>query len=241
MTEQQWQQSADPAAMWQVVAPTATERQCKHFVEACRTSLNDQYHWVGVRNYKDAASDWCNRPAYLPQLPKDFPLSDLLREIFGNPWRRYASEDGILYLDALLNQDIGKYLRSGIGHIDEWLRWENSAIPRMAQAISGEIITCPNCLGCGGPERCDFCNQTGRIMTAFDPAVMPLIADMLEEAGCLETSILDHLRGRERWDCASMCGHRHNDNCSLANGTGFKPANHVRGCWALELFIQTKE
>jgi hypothetical protein len=43
-----------------------------------------------------------------------------------------------------------------------------------------------------------------------DFAAMPILADALEEAGCDEAAILDHLRG---------------------------PNNHVRGCWALDLIL----
>jgi hypothetical protein len=43
---------------------------------------------------------------------------------------------------------------------------------------------------------------------AFDR--LPILADALEDAGCTERAILDHLRG---------------------------PGPHVRGCWALDLVL----
>jgi hypothetical protein len=44
----------------------------------------------------------------------------------------------------------------------------------------------------------------------LDLARLKVLADALEEAGCTEQSILDHLRG---------------------------PGPHVRGCWALDLAL----
>jgi hypothetical protein len=46
---------------------------------------------------------------------------------------------------------------------------------------------------------------------AFD--LLPVLADLLEEAGCRESRILNHLRG---------------------------PGPHARGCWALDLTLQKK-
>jgi hypothetical protein len=43
---------------------------------------------------------------------------------------------------------------------------------------------------------------------AFD--LLPVLADALEEAGCIHIDLLDHLRG---------------------------PGPHVRGCWALDLLL----
>ena len=44
----------------------------------------------------------------------------------------------------------------------------------------------------------------------LDPARLAVLADALEEAGCTDAEILDHLRG---------------------------PGSHVRGCWALDLVL----
>jgi hypothetical protein len=43
-----------------------------------------------------------------------------------------------------------------------------------------------------------------------DFGALPVLADALEEAGCDESELLDHLRG---------------------------PGPHVRGCWALDLAL----
>jgi hypothetical protein len=64
----------------------------------------------------------------------------------------------------------------------DWLAWNGGTVPRLAQII-----------------------YEGR---AFDR--VPVLADALEDAGCSDAEILDHLRG---------------------------PGPHVRGCWAVDLLL----
>jgi hypothetical protein len=61
-----------------------------------------------------------------------------------------------------------------------WLAWHEATVPRLAQVIYGEH--------------------------AFDR--LPILADALEEAGCADGWLLDHLRGK---------------------------GPHARGCWAVDL------
>jgi hypothetical protein len=63
-----------------------------------------------------------------------------------------------------------------------WLAWEGGTVPKLAAALYDE--------------------------RAFDR--LAVLADALEEAGCTDQSILDHLRG---------------------------PGPHVRGCWAVDLVL----
>jgi len=49
-----------------------------------------------------------------------------------------------------------------------------------------------------------------RVRDEGDHAAMPILADALEEVGCIEVGILEHLRG---------------------------PGPHVRECWALNLLL----
>lgn len=63
-----------------------------------------------------------------------------------------------------------------------WISWNDGTIPKIAQAIYLE-----RCFG-----------------------DMPILADALEDAGCTDATILDHLRG---------------------------PGPHVRGCWVLDLIL----
>ena len=70
-----------------------------------------------------------------------------------------------------------------------WLAWNNQMIPRLAQAA-----------------------YDARSMPAgtLDVARLGVLADALEDAGCTETAILEHLRG---------------------------PGPHVRGCWPVDLLL----
>lgn len=64
-----------------------------------------------------------------------------------------------------------------------WLKWHRKTVPKLAQAIYAD--------------------------RAFEQ--LPILADALEEAGCAEAVILEHLR---------------------------EPGPHVRGCWALDLLLR---
>ena len=69
-----------------------------------------------------------------------------------------------------------------VGLNPEWLAWRDGTIPKMAQAIYED--------------------------RAFD--YLPVLADALEEAGCIDANILAHCR---------------------------KPGPHVRGCWVVDLLL----
>jgi hypothetical protein len=64
----------------------------------------------------------------------------------------------------------------------DWLTWNNRTVPKLAQTIYDD-------------RRYD---------------IMPILADALEEAGCIDLQILDHCRG---------------------------PGPHVRGCWVVDLIL----
>jgi len=70
-----------------------------------------------------------------------------------------------------------------------WLVWNDGTIPKIAQAIYEQRIV---------PEG------------TLDNGVLKILADALEEAGCTDTNILEHLRG---------------------------PGPHVRGCWPVDLCL----
>jgi hypothetical protein len=70
-----------------------------------------------------------------------------------------------------------------------WLGWNGGLVPRLAEAAYEERTL---------PEG------------TLDPARLAILADALEDAGCTDNAILDHLRG---------------------------PGPHVRGCWAVDLVL----
>lgn len=72
---------------------------------------------------------------------------------------------------------------------DSWIGWNGGMVATLAQATYGEREL-----------------PSGHL----DPARLGVLADALEDAGCSETDILEHLRGGSR---------------------------HVRGCWVLDLLL----
>lgn len=85
---------------------------------------------------------------------------------------------------------------------------------------------------------------------AFDR--MPILADALEEAGCVEEELLRHCRGEERCPNCNLLDNAftipgeeidirlgHNLPCRLRCDKGWRPLRgpHVRGCWVLDLIL----
>lgn len=224
MTEQDWLTSTDPAAMYIVVRERATEGQCKHL---CRSAWHGVRH--GRRSWNVFAAEMCEYHS------DTLPIGvDLMREIFGNPFRPIPTVAiRCLYCEGRHTEPVKKstWLTNCNGCFrvaayqgePQWLEvikdWRNGLIPSTAQAI----------------------------YDAERWSDLPLLADMLEEAGCAVLAILDHLRGRE--ECPINYGkgwHTSPDyvsqkwNCEVCNGTGFRPVTHCRGCWALELFLEAR-
>ena len=82
---------------------------------------------------------------------------------------------------ALLREVLGE--PSGLPTLGpRWLAWGGGAVPKLAQAAYDE--------------------------RAFER--LPVLADALEEVGCTDADLLNHLRG---------------------------PGPHLRGCWALDLLL----
>jgi hypothetical protein len=119
-----------------------------HALEAAAAVANDSIV-NGVDRVAAAATD--------DYAAEEVAQADLVRELFGNPYRPVA-------LDSA------------------WLTWNSGTVGRIAQAIYDE--------------------------RTFDR--MPVLADALEDAGCMDQAILDHCR---------------------------QPGEHVRGCWVVDLLL----
>ncbi len=161
MTEQEWLSSDDPARLLEYMqyrrgdhtvgaalerraAPLVSDRKLRLWVEACRETwggggaldLDHQLH--------DAVAVWSQ--SKLPrQMPESATRAALVREIVGNVFRPVVTT------------------------ANEWghrLRWNDGAIPKMAQAIYDA--------------------------RTFDQ--LPILADALEDAGCDNFHMLAHLR-----------------------------------------------
>ena len=107
-------------------------------------------------------------------------LAGLLREQFGNPFRKAR------WVSARLQHRIDTWSDekrpADLLLVRDWLTWGDGIVLALAGAIDEE--------------------------RAWDR--MPILADALEDAGCDESALLDHLRQSER---------------------------HARGCWVLDLIL----
>lgn len=245
MNENQWLTSTDPQAMYAFVKDQVTERQHRFFVEECRR-LCVEWQYVGGDHYKAAFNSWCTGLLHRsPILPV---RADLLREIIGNPFRKhYHDEDG-LWIDRGMSEN-GAHKWERV----DWLQWSNATVPNLIRAMMEE--ECQECYGKGWfvpkafhpiPEGSSPMMVNGVLVPRTEPQwdMTPILADALEEAGCTEAAILDHLRGNEPCPHCNGDGARFYDEddrlqckqrCDDCNGTGKRPVKHVRGCWVVEL------
>lgn len=230
MTENEWQVSTDPQAMYAFVRDRVTERQMRLFVEACRRSVERPWPFRTEEiNWGDLAEQWCDRMVFNKDIPESV-VCGLLREIIGNP---FSDMQDRLFVMRPLGMAAPSHGFKPSLLLRGWLTWNNSTVPNLIDVML-------------------FYNLG---VTRAEPLwdMMPIIADALEEAGCAEAAILDHLRGAEPCphcpdepdypldhsvDCT--CGHKdcpgvYLARCEHCNGTGKRPVRHCVGCWAVEL------
>jgi hypothetical protein len=156
---------------------------------------------------------------------RDFPLpaaaqAALLRDVFGNPFRPVE------------------------------LRHLGNALCRRCHGAGTRPDVYP-------PKPCPACScitpaalAVGR--RAYDErdfAALPVLADVLEEAGCEDGPLLWHLRGQDLCPCLGVpcCAFagdpdprwREAHTCARCRGTGRVPlaGPHALGCWALDLVL----
>ncbi len=191
----------------------------------------------------DRFSDWCTH-SYPGEKVGWSWRANLLREIIGNPF------PGMSTKLAEYTKDPAFVLAAN----PNWLTWNDGTIGHMVQSILEE--PCDDCqiihgersvYGNFGPDsHWKPCNCKDGYIPRAEPrwADMPILADALEEAGCSEAAILEHLRGEEKcpW-CDAMGLHRGSPPpgmegqkwCSHCNGSGNRSVTHQKGCWCLEL------
>jgi len=257
MTENQWLSSTDPQAMHAFICDRVTERQMRFFVEACREALGVP----GNMAEADAGrfAEWCNFRELLPAELR----ADILREIIGNPFRPIVRREGEFWRS---NVAIPQWLweekpPNSIEFDPAWLTWNNATIPNLIRAMMEEecdnenrwTVPVPSYTVASGnqlelhlcDEYCPQCKGTN-VIPRDEPqwAMLPILGDVLEEAGCAEAAILDHLRGTEPCPHCDGEGARFYDEddrlqckqrCDDCNGTGNRPVRHVVGCWCVEL------
>ena len=150
------------------------------------------------------------------------PQAALLRDIFGNPFdHRFKVRWG----------QVHEHAQGAAPRVPSWLTWHDGIIPRLAQAAYDERRR--QCERCQGEKRiarmrpgaevgsgygqvmvwedCPDCHGTGGISDGtLDAWRLVVLADALEEAGCIDEAILRHLRD---------------------------PRPHVCGCHVLDLLL----
>jgi hypothetical protein len=190
MTEQEWLECADPMRMLEFVQGEASDRQLRLFDIACKRNIRN---WLpDERKALDVAERFADGMATEQELKS----AQIAAEAAASAVLDLDVADELGYLDTALvdlvdlnpsfNADA---LRDIIGDPfhpvvinSAWLAWNDRTVPGIAQTIYEE--------------------------RAFDR--MPILADALEDAGCNEQALLEHLRG---------------------------PGPHCRGCWALDLVL----
>lgn len=225
MTEAEWLTSADPAAMLEFVASSAcpvavSSRKVRLF--SCATAQA-----VAVSAEEHARAERWQKAIETDTDSLHNPLAMASR------WVAFAQKKGP-EVAALLRDIAGSPWRSYAwtdchdcapsGHeyqlLDRaWLLWQDGTVPRMAEAVYAE--------------------------RAFER--LPILADALEDAGCMVPAMLNHLRGMAPCEWCDGSGRKESIShrgffaaCRDCKGTGAVPAAppvHVRGCWALDLLL----
>jgi hypothetical protein len=208
MTQAEWLACTDPRQMLSEIGfEGASYRKCRLFCCAYCRSFFWNYLPPGVRDAVEVAEAYADQTVSKYKLRKAqdaFPCgaitnaerrAGLAAQLTTSPTNPFRSacmlldnrntlpwRGGKKAITRLIRDIFGFPLRPDTTITGSALTWSDGTIPKLAQAIFNE--------------------------RAFDR--LPILADALEDAGCTNGAILDHLRG---------------------------PGPHVRGCWALDLIL----
>jgi len=231
MTEQEWLTSTSCYTMFSrlmIRKPSPSERKCVLYARRCC----ELAHLSTVTNtfgdpYKDP--DLEKKPNYIGttarQWAKNWTVdywaditpgnlrvskearADLLRDLFGNPFRPVPFPCG------------GSHRHEGEDACGTTRVKDCNKCQSLFTWNGGVILT-----------------TARRMYDTGDFGDIPVLADMLEEAGCDNEEILMHLRGIRR---CPECWMTEKLVCGTCTGTGFIQfdAPHVRGCWVVDLLL----
>jgi hypothetical protein len=127
------------------------------------------------------------------------PQAEVLRGEGGGARKTAASQGRptVHLLQAAVRSDILGHLWYSVGCVDPaCLAWHDGAVVKIASAIYADL-ECPDL----------------SVLATPDCSAMYVLADAVEEAGCANRALLEHLRA---------------------------PRRHVRGCWVLDLLLGKK-
>ncbi len=209
MNEREWLTSTDPRRMIQWVArghgeqtpgKDISDRKLRMWVEACRAISKMQ---VGAYNLDYQLHDAVAvwSERNLPrQLPDAETRAALLRDVVGNPFRQ------VKWWRLRKNMlDLGPSTHESwvpYEHVVPILRWESGIIPTLAQSM----------------------------YDSRDFSKMPILGDMLEDAGCTDPQILEHCRRPTKITINTGPGDYGDEYLYVDDP-------HVRGCWVVDLIL----
>jgi hypothetical protein len=204
MNEQEWKASSDPVAMLEAfgkkvsrrklrlfccaccrrVLHRMTSNRCRHAVETSERYADGQVGWVRFDLARlaaqfamdcpaDEAAWWAAHTFGLPSLAFGYSAVSISMNAAASAAR--ATGPGERQIQAKLLRDIvGNPFRTPPAVPRSWLAWNDAVIPRLAKKA---------CEGRSMPDG------------ILDAAHLGVLADALEDAGCTDADILDHLRG----------------------------------------------
>jgi hypothetical protein len=207
MTEAEWLACEDPRRMLDFLRGQASERKLRLFAVACCRRVPNLLNDSGDVKAVEVAERFADG---------ETSLQELLRVHQAEPVDIYSTKDAVAeerafwaarssaslaagtytsggidrYSRPAENRDQAALLRCLFGNPfhpatsdPAWLAWNSATVPKLAQAIYDD--------------------------RAFDR--LPVLADALEDAGCIDADLLAHCRSG---------------------------AEHVRGCWVVDLLLE---
>jgi hypothetical protein len=206
MTENEWLTWNDPQPMVEVLRGNVSHRKLRLFavaccrrnwrlldVEPCRKAVEITDRYVEGTADEQGLRDAHHAAFTAAHASTDESLFDAVNASDWHPdhiirWFSSRSEDPGARAD-LLRDIFGSLLFRSVALDLSWLSLDNETIPKLAKTAYTERKV-----------------PSGTL----DPLRLAILADALEDAGCADASILDHLR---------------------------KPRAHVRGCWVVDLLL----
>ena len=276
MNEQEWMVSDDPAAMMELLKLESpkdsairwcSDRKMRLFACACLATrhedMGDYYKYAETGDFSkftkeadylvgteplsahDWARHWCEFTVM--ETPTKEQKAAILREIYGNPWKRIEARKRIhgKHLDG--DNDTAGSVQTFEAH------WLTPTIRQLAEAVHESFgeRKCSECCGTGLYDGshvyggCPTCHGTGKL-PGYDVDTMPILGDALEESGAPE-EIVQHVRGKERCLClgegvdsggVTPWGDSITLPCpECRNGWIPLRSPHVRGCWVIDLIL----
>ena len=232
MTEQEWLAGTDPKAMLGFLHSKTSDRKLRLFAAArCRLFRQDWDDWWPIREAVEAAEQVSDGLCPAGQLTRfhrpweDFSWDLRLNTIDPHGGSTVLLPDclGLVLVQAVSSPEAGPAARGVLyDDLQSYLigTWKDGPRERLAecqllQEVFGNpfrpVTASPSWLTPQVVALAQAAYDERELPAGtLDPTRLAVLADALEEAGCTDQAILDHLRG---------------------------PGPHVRGCWVVDLLL----